>query len=118
MNPDSKPKLKAIFEEIRADGDKKLDGFIKAARAAARAAAGAQGPDDYPPLHHTYLPAATAVLQDFFGNVEIIREVVGKNAAGNCALTDAQILELIYWSAAAADGAPPPDPNIARLFGY
>ncbi len=114
MNPDSKPKLKAIFEEIRADGDKKLDGFIKAARAAA----GAQRPVDYPPLHHTYLPAATLVLEDFFGNVEIIREVVGKNAAGNCALTDAQILELIYWSAAAADGAPPPDPDIAKLFGY
>ncbi|MEI7494359.1 MAG: hypothetical protein WCJ92_07190 [Alphaproteobacteria bacterium] len=114
MNPDSKPKLKAIFEEIRADGDNKLDGFIKAARAAA----GAQGPDDYPPLHHTYLPAATVVLQDFFGNVEIIREVVGKNAAGNCALTDAQILELIYWSAAAADGVPPADVNIAKLFGY
>ncbi len=114
MNPASKPQLAAIFKEIKVDGDNKLDGFIKAARAAA----GAQGPDDYPPLHHTYLPAATVVLQNFFGNVEIIREVVGKNAAGNYALTDAQILELIYWSAAAIDGKQPPDPNIARLFGY
>ncbi len=114
MNPASKPQLAAIFKEIRVDGDNKLDGFIKAARAAA----GAQGPDDYPPLHHTYLPAATAVLQNFFGNVEIIREVVGKNAAGACALADAQILALIYWSAAAIDGKRPPDPNIARLFGY
>ena len=114
MNPASKPQLAAIFKEIRVDGDNKLDGFIKAARAAA----GAQGPDDYPPLHHTYLPAATAVLQNFFGNAEIIREVVGKNAAGACALADAQILALIYWSAAAMDGKRPPDPNIARLFGY
>ncbi|MCX7352998.1 MAG: hypothetical protein NTW22_07035, partial [Proteobacteria bacterium] len=114
MNPASKPQLAAIFKEIRVDGDNKLDGFIKAARAAA----GAQGPDDYPPLHHTYLPAATAVLQNFFGNAEIIREVVGKNAAGACALADAQILALIYWSAAAIDGKRPPDPNIARLFGY
>ena len=120
MNPDSKPKLKAIFEEIRDDGNNRLDGFIKAAKASARA----HGPDDYPPLHVSYIDAAFQVLPDFFGqeNVEIIREVVGKNAEGHCALTDARIIELIYWSAAAADGKSPAgsgaDPDIAKLFGF
>ena len=77
-----------------------------------------------PPLHVSYIGAAFQVLPDFFGqeNVEIIREVVGKNAEGHCALTDARILELIYWSAAAADGKSPAgsgaDPDIAKLFGY
>ena len=113
MNPDSKPKLKAIFEEIRADGNKKLDGFIKAARAAA----GAQGPNDYPPLHHTYLPAATAVLQDFFRDVDIIRNEVGRDAAGNCFLTDARIVELIYWSDAISNTGYAPE-EILRVFGF
>ena len=116
MNPNSKPKLKALFEEIRDDGNNRLDGFIKAAKASARA----HGPDDYPPLHVSYIDAAFQVLPDFFGqeNVEIIREVVGKNAEGHCALTDARIIELIYWSAAAADGVSPADRDIAKLFGF
>jgi hypothetical protein len=116
MNPASKPKLEAAFEEIRADGDKRLDGFIKAARKAAGARG--DGDDDYPLLHHTYLSSATHVLQDFFGNVDIIRNEIGRDAAGNCALTDARIVELIYWSAAAAEGVLPADPDIAKLFGY
>lgn len=113
---DSKPKLKAIFEEIREGGNTKLDGFIKAAKLSA----GASQYNHYPHLHFSFIEAAFQVLPDFFGqeNVELIREVVGKNAEGNCALTDAQILELIYWSAAAADGVTPPDPDIAKLFGY
>ena len=107
--------MKALFQEIRPDGDKKLDGFIKAARDSA----GARRHDDYPPLHFSYIEAAFQVLTDFFGqeNVEIIREVVGKNAAGHCALTDARILELIYWSDAISNTGNAPE-EILRVFGF